>query len=562
MRNSPRAPRFNPRRLALWVVLPLLLALAPVGLAVPGVTSASAVSTAPALTMTSRSRSAFALSWTTVDGASTYQVRYSTRSTMKKSKSRIVTGTSVELTGLKYHKGYYVQVRARDAAGSALTGYSKPTKLWTLSKSKFRILPPSGLTAAPLGSTSLTVSFTPRAGAAKYLVRYSRTSSFKITDRQTVATSSLILPGLESSTVYYLDVRALSSSGKPLSYFSDNFTKSPLKVTTGPAYSSSVAADSLPKSLRVASYNIKCAGCESGSELGWTKRRQPVAQAILDQHPDVIGVQEASQANLPGNTLNQYDDLVAMLGDPYRLTNAYRYNCETSTSSNDCTYLYRGASQSVRIIYNAQTLRLLDSGSRKLAHVSTKDNDRYLAWAKFRQVSTGAVFYFGTTHLQPNPGGTSDTYLKDYYNLRKEQADQIREKLESIAGSSPAILTGDMNSRYNSPVPSGVDPNPQYTLLTRAGFHDPLNGGTRTDRQNGPDGSITSLKHLQYNSCNTYSRTPPKSVPQGNNIDYIYLKGGITATAWETVVKLDTSGDFADVIPSDHNLIRADVTLP
>lgn len=560
MRNPPRNPQSSPVRKALGVVLSFLL-LSSVAFTAP---RAEAAASPPSVTMVSRSRSALALSWTAVDGAVSYRLRYSTSSRMHSAKVKTTQATALNLTGLRSHKGYYIQVRAVDALGVALTGYSKPKKFWTLSKSGFSVLPPSNTTATAVGSTSLRIAFTPVSGAAKYLIGYSTSRSFSATDRQIVTSSPTTIPGLLSDTVYYLHIRALSSSGKAISYYSDHFTKSPTTATTGPAYQSGVVPGSKDNEpLRVASYNIKCAGCEDtrAGELGWNERRGAVADTILAEMPDVVGVQEATQGNLAGSTLNQYDDLLALLGDPYRVTNAYRYNCRTSTSSSDCSYVDRGASQSVRIIYNAETLKLLVGGSLKLAAVSSSDNPRYLAWAQFTQISTGKTFFFGTTHLQPNTGST-ETYVKAYADLREKQARQIVAHLAEVAGAAPVIVTGDMNTRFNSPGPNGTTGNPQYAVFTGAGFHDPLNGGTAADREKGPVPSLTSLVKVQYNSCNSYSRTPPSGNGQGNNIDYIYLKGGITATGWETALDLDPDGDFDGIIPSDHNLIAAEVVLP
>lgn len=165
----------------------------------------------------------------------------------------------------------------------------------------------------------------------------------------------------------------------------------------------------------------------------------------------------------------------AKLGDPYRITNAYRYNCATSTSSSSCKYVNRCASESARIIYNAGNLELLKVGSLKLKHASSKDNERYLAWAKLLQISTGKVFVFATTHLQPTPGGGSDKYNSTYSKLRHDQATQIRDELKPfIKDGLPVILTGDMNTRWNSPGPNGSVSNPQYNVFTAAaaGFPD------------------------------------------------------------------------------------------
>lgn len=213
----------------------------------------------------------------------------------------------------------------------------------------------------------------------------------------------------------------------------------------------------------------------------------------------------------------------------------------------------------MRIVYNADNAQVLASGSLKLAAVSSRDNERYLAWARLRHVATGRVFVFATTHLQPNRGGSSTEYVKAYYDLRARQARQIRDELARVSGGDPVVLTGDMNSRYNSPGPDGTQSNPQYEVFTAAGFVDPLRGGTRADRAKGPLPSLTSLVDEEFNSCNTYARIPPVTRPRGNNIDYIYLSGPLAATAWETAVDVDAGGQFVGVIPSDHNLIRADV---
>jgi Metal-dependent hydrolase len=314
----------------------------------------------------------------------------------------------------------------------------------------------------------------------------------------------------------------------------------------------------------VASYNIKCAGCETKGELSWEARRAAVARTILGQKPDVIGIQEASQGNLKGSTLSQYDNLQALLGDPYRLTNAYRYNCATSTSSSSCSYVNRGASQSVRIIYNAETLELLASGSKLLAKVTSNDNKRYLAWAKLRQISTGKEFYFGTTHLQPNPAGKTTAYDSKYTPLRDTQAKQIRDELTRVNPNRlPIVLAGDFNSRWNSPAATaGTYRNGPYTIFTGAGYSDPLNSGSAAGRTLGPQPGMSRLD-AEYYSANGYERKALRSAngSVGTNIDYI-LVSNARATAWATVVDVDKrTGEFVGIIPSDHNLIRADLDL-
>lgn len=222
------------------------------------------------------------------------------------------------------------------------------------------------------------------------------------------------------------------------------------RATTGPAYRSSLhytAGSHDP--VRVASYNVL--SYATSGRPSWESRRGYVVSTIAKQAPDVIGIQEVSQGTMRNSTLTQYDDLVARLGDPYRLTNAARYNCKVTTSRSNCTYRNQGASQANRIIYNANTLVLLAQGSMRLERLTSKDNERYLAWAKFRQITTGKVFLFATTHLQSNQGSSTTVYNKTYHYLRVRQAKAISAELNRVGGSLPKMLTGDMNTRWNSP---------------------------------------------------------------------------------------------------------------
>jgi len=360
----------------------------------PPATPGQAAAPGPKITTVRPSRNALAVRWASVAGATSYQVRWATNAKLKGAKTKVVSGSYTELRHLASHRGYWIRVRAFLADGSR-TSYGRTTRVWTMPRSGYRLLPPAGVTAKPVGSTSLKVTFKPRSHASKYLVKYGTSSSAMIEHAFSKSTT-LILPGLRSSKTYYFEVRALNSKGKPISNYSML-----ARATTGPANRSSLhytAGSHDP--VRVASYNV-LAYATSGRP-SWESRRGYVVSTIAKQAPDVIGIQEVSQGTIRNSTLTQYDDLVARLGNPYRLTNAARYNCKVTTSRSNCKYRNQGASQANRIIYNANTLVLLAQGSMKLERLTSKDNERYLAWAKFRQITTGKVFLFATTHLQSN----------------------------------------------------------------------------------------------------------------------------------------------------------------
>lgn len=567
MRRFPPDPRHSKRVGIIAPLIAMMLVASSVLLVTPSAFAAPKPA-APTATMTSRSNQALAVSWRAVSGASSYRIRWSTSSKMTKAVRKTLPDTSIELTGLKSNKAYYVQVRALKADGTKLTSYGKAKKMRTLPKSGFSALPPTGLRVTPAGGTALQVSFSPRADATGYRLAVSPDPRFATGVTRTTTSTSYSITGLDPATTYYVRVRALSTSGSPASYYSSaaDGNLSGAETTSGTGGTGGTGTSSTTStSLRVASYNIKCYGCEEDStELTWEQRRDAVVSAIQAQAPDVIGLQEASQRAMTNSTLSQFDDVAVRLGGSYRLTNAYRYNCVRSTTQGDCVYQDRGASQADRIIYNSSTVTMLRAGSLLLDSVNTTDNVRYFAWAEFKQLSTGKRFLFGTTHLSPTTGGMTAVYNKTYNDLRERQAKQIVAELARInTDALPVVVVGDMNSRWNAPGADGKPSDPQYDVFTGSGLYDPLNGGSVADRAKGPVASLTSIIHANYSSGNDYLRTAPKAIQTlGNNIDFIYLSTAIRATAWETVVKLDASGQLAGIIPSDHNMLRTDVVLP
>ena len=201
----------------------------------------------------------------------------------------------------------------------------------------------------------------------------------------------------------------------------------------------------------MASYNIKCANCFSGlpEELRWEGRRQAVVDTILGEHLDVVGLQEAGQAwlkdaNGKSFSLSQFEDLTNRLGGSWTLTNANRNNCVKSTTPSSCVYKDQGASQDTKIIYDRSKVELLDQGSKHLPYVDEDDNDRYVAWAQFRQRSTGNRFMFASTHLEPKKDAAGETR---YYDLRKRQTEVAVEAVaEHNDDHLPVVFVGDLNS--------------------------------------------------------------------------------------------------------------------
>jgi endonuclease/exonuclease/phosphatase family metal-dependent hydrolase len=406
---------------------------------------------------------------------------------------------------------------------------------------------PADLRATAVTPTTMSLGWGAVARAPMYRVKYSTSATMTAPVFHRFTATSAKIVGLQPSTTYFVTVRAITTDGVNLSPYA-----APIQVTTA-AKPAGIASASLP--LRVASYNIKCANCYAGdpNELRWADRRSAVVSAIRNEDLDVIGVQEASQGWLKDASgksidLSQFEDLQQRLGAPWQLTNDKRNNCVKSTTPTNCEYKDQGASQDARILYNADRVEMLASGSKLLPSKDAGSNARYLAWAVLRQRSTGLKFFFTNTHLQP---GT------DAYDLRKREAEVAVQTIkERNSENLPVISVGDFNSsRFADPT------NAPYDAYMKAGFADPLGGAANSTRAVDPAADRRVSTWL--NSFNGFVRHAKgnRDWDNGSYIDYM-LTTPMRIAEWETIARLDSNGDFVGVIPSDHNMVRMTVYLP
>ena len=160
----------------------------------------SALGTATGLSST-RNNTSFTPAWPAVDGADSYDLRWSTNSDM--SNPTLVTGTTsgTAVTGLSALTTYYWQVRANE--GNIEGDWSATQSVTTTG------------TLSGLSSTRTRTSFTPSwnaiAGLA-YDMRWSTNSDMTSATTVTGTTSGTAVTGLDSSTTYYWEVRSKRGS--------------------------------------------------------------------------------------------------------------------------------------------------------------------------------------------------------------------------------------------------------------------------------------------------------------------------------------------------------------
>ncbi|HUT54904.1 MAG TPA: endonuclease/exonuclease/phosphatase family protein, partial [bacterium] len=172
--------------------------------------------------------------------------------------------------------------------------------------------------------------------------------------------------------------------------------------------------------LRVMSFNIRTLMLSDGRDY-WAFRRGHVAQLIRKYDPDLAGMQEVfkSQANDLQRRLPDY----AWFGPPRE---------DGKRVGERCPIFFRKD----RLELEAQgTFWLSETPDVPGSRSWDAAFPRLVTWGRFKQKSSGAVFYLFNTHFD-HMGQTA----------REMSAKIILAKISEIAGSETFIVTGDFNS--------------------------------------------------------------------------------------------------------------------
>jgi endonuclease/exonuclease/phosphatase family metal-dependent hydrolase len=400
---------------------------------------------------------------------------------------------------------------------------------------------PTGLKTTDQTASSIGLSWNAVSGAPQYRVMFSKNADMsgaaysRTIDNQNKADIRDLAP----NTTYYFKVRIIKADGTNLSSYSPAITAKTRTATVPGA---------IVNPLSVATYNIHCENCQTATDptKSWYARRDSVVAQIKSKMPDVIGLQEASQGWLEDSAgkpinLSQFEDLQNRLnaaGAPYAVTNSNRNNCVNSTTPTNCVYADNGASLGTKIFYNKQTVTLLSQGSVALPKLSSDTGNRYVAWASFKQNSTGKNFFVADAHLDYRTG-------TQYYELRKQQAEKIVQVInEKNTAKLPVFIAGDMNSsKWAEPT------NAPYDVFTNAGYVDPIGGTWKSSLASGY-ATAEKMTNAQYSSFNGFnaklgktSLTGPRA--EGSHIDYIFTSK-MRVASWEMVLNVDSKEFYKD----------------
>ena len=264
-------------------------------------------------------------------------------------------------------------------------------------------------------------------------------------------------------------------------------------------------------SINVVSFNIRYNNPKDGPDA-WPNRKEIVANMIQFYQADIVGTQEV----LP----DQLQDLQTLLPE----YGWYGIGRDDGAS----------AGEHMVIFYKKDRFEPFDKGTFWLA--ATPDTPtqgwdgacfRTVTWMQFKDKVTGKVFYHFNTHFDHRG-----------VEARRESSKLLPAKITALAGNVPVVVTGDFNARTDSDVYAGLvgklggtpgDALTDARLATRVPHH----GGTGTS-----NGGF-------------------KAIRPGSQIDYIFVKNGVT---------VERHGFLTDIIdgrfPSDHLPVLAEVVIP
>lgn len=254
--------------------------------------------------------------------------------------------------------------------------------------------------------------------------------------------------------------------------------------------------DNLPGGICVMSFNIRVSTAEDGSN-SWKYRYPASAMMILDQMPDIIGVQEAlpEQAYYLKETLSKQFGFIGSIKQG---------SMEKS--------------KNMEMYFNKKNLSLLNWDSFWLSETPDKESmgwdaayKRTATWALMKDRRSGKKFYVVNTHLD-NEGSQA----------RKKGLELIVSKMNLINKDRlPLVLMGDFNMEVSDSALESV----------KACMTDARNAAVKTDSE------------VSYNGWGKASGT----------IDYIWFSGFSSCTEFQTVTKSYYDRYFI----SDHFPIKA-----
>ena len=257
-----------------------------------------------------------------------------------------------------------------------------------------------------------------------------------------------------------------------------------------------LSAQKTPAGLTVISFNIRVGNAKDGTN-SWEYRYPTSALMVLDQKPDIVGLQEALH--------DQVIYLKNALAPEYKMIGVGREDGDKK-------------GEHMEMLYNKKTVSVLKWGTFWLSETPDKASMgwdaaciRTATWALMKEKKSGKKFYMVNTHL-------------DHVGVeaREKGLQLICDRIaEMNKDGLPMVLTGDFNMEVSDPAMAPVKKTMKNARTT----------AVKTD------------DHFSYNGWGKAATT----------IDYVWYSGFSSCTEFETVTKPYMDRAFI----SDHFPVKA-----
>ena len=273
----------------------------------------------------------------------------------------------------------------------------------------------------------------------------------------------------------------------------------------GVAAEQGAVSSSAASSVNVLSFNIRYNNPDDG-EHAWPNRKGMVASVVRFHAADLVGMQEVLRS--------QIDDLTVLL------PNYSWYGVGRNDGKNSGEFS--------PIFYRRDRFQLLDSGEFWLSEnpdqIGSKSWDaalpRIATWVKFRDRESKQEFIHLNTHFD-HRGEVA----------RARSAELILDRLKTLSGNMPAVVTGDFN----------VPPESEaYATMTSMLVDSKLES---VSEPHGPEG--------------TFGGFTVKVDDTGDRIDYVFVAEGTKVLRYAAL-----SDQWDGRYPSDHLPVLAEIIWP
>jgi endonuclease/exonuclease/phosphatase family metal-dependent hydrolase len=264
------------------------------------------------------------------------------------------------------------------------------------------------------------------------------------------------------------------------------------------------------QNLIVATYNVRCENQDDDSKgNGWKQRCPIISNLILFHDFDIFGAQEVLQ--------HQLNDLIEQLP-------GYDYVGVSRDKLKDGEFS--------PIFYNKSKLIPLISGNFWLSQTDEKQSigwdaayPRICSWGRFKDKVSGACFWFFNLHLDHKG-----------IKARYESSLLVINKIKSLTGGEPFILTGDFNMDQTSD---------GYKLFTGSGIME--------DSYEKAD--ICYALNGTFNNFDTGLKTDSR-------IDHIFISKGMVVLRYGVLTdSYRTKAQISPTVAKSSNLLKEDSLL-